>query len=287
MAILTLKRTIAHNTVGFNANPMVDTKLSVVEIFPKDIEPKKADAPILHLVMTTTDHNRNEVSTFTELSLVDIQKLAHVLVYHQKESKKHAKMSGAELPTDSIKELAELGYAIIVSAPKKEAKKPILTTKDGVNIFEGDNYFILNRYNQVVQVFEATQGNGKAQDCFYFSSKQAADDFKKSREPIKKWSLDIAIPQTTLLFVTKDGLGIYDSNQTVYELDKRWAMHRRQAAHINPIKNDMERIFSTDTAAEDFRIMNKFSFSAAEILNGKMDKNLLIKMAKERQFKRD
>jgi hypothetical protein len=75
MKKLKLTKTLEYNVEGFNATHQIETKLSLVEIFPEKII-KEINEDLIHLTVTSTDlYSKEERSAFTALNKQQLKEL--------------------------------------------------------------------------------------------------------------------------------------------------------------------------------------------------------------------
>ena len=76
MPILTIKKVLEFNKEGFHASNVIESRISIAEIFPDRVKTNKEDA--LHLTILQKDFNE-EKNTFISLNADEIKEL-HTLL---------------------------------------------------------------------------------------------------------------------------------------------------------------------------------------------------------------
>lgn len=117
-------------------------------------------------------------------------------------------------------------------------KQPLLTTRDGVDIFKGDIFYFVTTNNAACPCY-TDKDDLKYHDVGYnFSTLEACEDYIKSITPI---------------FTTEDGVDIFEGDKTCWI--NNWTVTNFTDWKRNG--NTKELHFSTKEAAEEYILLNK------------------------------
>ena len=134
----------------------------------------------------------------------------------------------------------------------KPVKKPLFTTFDNVDIYEGDSYHTYylptNYYSYCQKACKKRSGNKK--DVIYFSTKQAAQDYINSKK---------------VLFTTEDGVDIRKGDMFIGVNDfKTYSCNEASDVVLKESVNWL--YFSTKEAAENYINLRKPYLSNKDVL---------------------
>ena len=135
----------------------------------------------------------------------------------------------------------------------KPVKKPLFTTFDNVDIFEGDELHSVHKISLVLNCGDYFLGTCHKDftpnnNYIYFSTKQAAQDYINSKK---------------VLFTTEDGVDIFKGDKVSYVnfLD---TIMRDVTCTEKSAKHDLFKWFSTEQAAQDYINSNKVLFTTED-----------------------
>jgi hypothetical protein len=132
-----------------------------------------------------------------------------------------------------------------------KSKQYLLTTEDGIKLYEGDICYYLQETNEENTIIVQNGIEYIREKFKYFSSLEKIIEYKKNLEKVKD-----------PLFITEDGVEIYDKDQTVYLTNSLTYMS------IKAYKwNKTRMIFSTQEKAREYVDLNKPIFSKQQILD--------------------
>lgn len=151
----------------------------------------------------------------------------------------------------------------------KKYKKSLFTTEDNVPIYEGDEYWIVNKYNWALWEGHTDMLYTYAENHIKFSTKQAAEEY---------------VAKNTVLFVTEDGKEIKHGD--CFYVIKSDFTDDAVYSHIAGLSINKEQAykngwlyFSTKEKAEEYIDLNKPKYSINQIKEAFKELNLDLSVA--------
>ena len=135
----------------------------------------------------------------------------------------------------------------------QHSKKPLFTTEDGVDIFEGDNLFWLYKENNAIGkwIWNEHRENLNNPKWFWFSTRDAAELYRDSLNSVS-------------LFRTFDGVPLYKGDKFyLVQKDTLDSIYNCSLISKSSLPRNINDwlIFSSEETAEKYILMNKFSLS--------------------------
>lgn len=130
--------------------------------------------------------------------------------------------------------------------------KPLFTTEDRINVYEGDNYWCVNTAPHLFSLFEQTakERTKLNKGVLAFNDRNKAVDYINKNKP---------------LFITKDGVYIFKGDK-YFQIGHNFNNIECQAYDENNF-DDSLIIFSTKESAEKYILLNKVCLSIKEVFD--------------------
>lgn len=208
--------------------------------------------------------NVTAIHSVRRLSDGEVFTLGDELVLENGEKHKIVGFDANEQWVGGIRMLIEETYGFsrgvtLYYATKLPAKKPLFTTEDGVDIYEGDECYICkksatpNKWN-IHKWFKACKEGIDTEGEKYFNSLKAAEEWMAAQKP-------------PVLFTTEDGVDLFSISDTVYGVCPKGTWETRELGLLLEPNKTNWKWFAIPYNRDRYILLNKPLLSINEVIN--------------------